>query len=56
MDTYFGRFEELFGTFKQITDEEMELIDLLDTRVKYLQQVDKFRKYYYLLFSIGSRL
>ncbi|CAG9536075.1 unnamed protein product [Cercopithifilaria johnstoni] len=40
MDTYFGRFEELFGTFKQITDEEMELIDLLDTRVKYLQQAN----------------
>ncbi|KAM3720860.1 E3 ubiquitin-protein transferase MAEA [Dirofilaria immitis] len=40
MDTYFGRFEELFSAFKQITDEEIELIDLLDTRVKYLQQAN----------------
>ncbi|VDK82025.1 unnamed protein product [Litomosoides sigmodontis] len=40
MDAYFVRFEELFGSFKQVMDEEMGLIDLLDTRIKYLQQAN----------------
>lgn len=54
MDAYFARCDELFSTFKQIIDEEMKLIDLLDTRVKYLQQVHEFLKYYSLLFSFGK--
>lgn len=33
------RLEQLSDTFKQVTEDELKMGHLLDSRVKYLQQV-----------------